>query len=65
MHNPNYTADAVVYMSEVLGGFQAAQKAGKMKTLDEKKAYFKDTDWRRMTAQDEGFWDRVCAFLQA
>ena len=65
MHNPNYTADAVVYMSEVLGGFQAAQKAGKMKTLDEKEAYFKDTDWRRMTAQDEGFWDRVCAFLQA
>ena len=64
MHNPNYTDDAVSYMSEVLGGFQAAQKTGKLKTLEAKQAYFKDTDWRRMTAQDEEFWDKVCTFLQ-
>ncbi len=64
MHNPNYTSDAVIYMSEVFGGFQAAEKAGKLKTLEAKQAYLKDTDWRRMTAQDEAFWDKVCAFLQ-
>ena len=62
-HNPNYTADAVSYMTRVFGGFQKAQKEGKLKTLAEKQSYFAGTDWRRMTAQDEAFWDEIAAFL--
>ena len=62
-HNPNYTPDAGAYMNEVFGGFQTALKSGKLKTEEEKRAYFADTDWLRMTAQDAAFWDRVIAFL--
>ncbi len=62
-HNPNYTEDAVKYLAETFGGFEKAQKEGRLKTLADKQNYFAGTDWRRMTAQDEAFWDRVCAFL--
>ena len=64
-HNPNYAQDAVDYMNEVFGQYNAEEKAGRLKTLREKQAFFADTDWRRMTAQDEAFWDRIEAFLEA
>ena len=62
-HNTNYTDDAVAYMNEVLGGLHAQEKARKLRSAEEKREYLKDTDWFRMTRQDEDFWDRVCAFL--
>lgn len=62
-HNPNYAQDAVDYMNETFGGFQAADKEGRLKTPEEKIAYFAGTDWLRMTAQDEDFWAKVFAFL--
>ncbi len=63
-HNPNYTSDAAAYLTDTFGRFNALQKAGKLKTIEEKRAFFADADWARMTAQDEDFWDRACAFLR-
>lgn len=64
-HNPNYTQDAVEYMSKTFGGFSKLVKEKKLKTKEEKAAYFADTDWKRMTAQDPAFWEKVIAFLNA
>ena len=63
-HNPNYTLDAVSYMNEIFGAFNQALKAGKLKTLEQKKAFFADTDWVRMTRQDPAFWQQVIGFLE-
>ena len=62
-HNPNYTPDAVTYMQSVFGRFNALNKKHKLRTQEQKQAFFADTDWRRMTAQDEEFWDRAAQFL--
>ena len=60
-HNPNYTRDAVDYMRSVFGAFERNKK--QYATPEQKKAYFADTDWRRITAQDPDFWSQVFAFL--
>ncbi len=62
-HNPNYTADAVAYMRERFGRFNQLNRKGRLPTLKKKQAFFADTDWHRMTAQDEDFWTRVFEFL--
>jgi len=63
LHNPNYTLDAVNYLTGVFGGFNKEKRAGNMKTFEQKKAYFAGTDWVRMTKQDEAFWGEVFKFL--
>ena len=63
LHNPNYTPDAASYLAQTFGAFNAAVKAGKCGTLEEKQRFFADVDWVRMTRQDEAFWDRAAEFL--
>ena len=63
-HNPNYTTDAVTYLNEVMGKFNAAVRFGKYKTFEAKKAYFEKADFIRMTRQDEEFWVQVLEFLK-
>lgn len=62
-HNPNYTADAAAYLNVTFDAFNREIKEGRLKTTEEKRDFFKDTDWDRMTAQDGTFWDQVAAFL--
>ena len=63
-HNPNYTADAAAYMNGLFDEFNLGVKEGRLKTPEEKRRYFEGTDWDRMTAQDDAFWDEVAAFLE-
>lgn len=63
-HNPNYTRDAVDYMNNKFAAFNQGVKDGTLTTAEDKKRFFADADWSRMTAQDDGFWDQVHAFLQ-
>ncbi len=62
-HNPNYTADAAAYLNETFGSFNRALRRGKLKTPEDKRRFFADADWDRMTAQDPLFWEKVFAFL--
>ncbi len=64
-HNPNYTKDAAGYLNDVFGEFARLVKQKKLRTVQDKEAFFADTDWRRMTAQDPAFWEKVSAFLDA
>lgn len=61
-HNPNYTADAVAYMGEIFTAFNA--HLGDLPTVEAKREYLADVDWRRMTAQDAIFWGKVFDFMQ-
>lgn len=63
-HSPNYAKDAVDYMTETFGTFTRLVKEKKLKTEEEKAAYYADADWERMTVQDDAFWERVIAFLK-
>ena len=62
-HNPNYQDDAVDYMNKTFGEFNRLVKEKKLRTEEEKKAYYADADWRRITAQDPEFWHFVENFL--
>ena len=64
LHNPNYTFDATHYLADVFGRFAKEKKAGNLKTLELKKQFFADTDWVRMTKQDEDFWRQIFAFFE-
>ena len=58
-HNPNYTADAVAYMQQSFGEYQALLKQKKLKSLEEKKAFMDLRDFRRMTEQDPEVWTAI------
>lgn len=64
-HNPHYTDDAVQYMNDTFGTYGRLVKEKKLRTEEEKEAYFADADWHRMTAQDPAFWEKVIAFLNS
>ncbi len=63
LHNPNYKLDALTYMNSVFASLKKETKAKKLKTVEAKKEFLKDTDWYRMTEQDEEFWAKVFEFL--
>lgn len=58
-HNPNYSADAVGYMRECFGAYESMLREKRLKTLEEKRAFTADWDYRRMTEQDEDVWKEI------
>ena len=58
-HNPNYSDDAVRYMRECFGAYEAQLREKRLKTDDEKRAFTAGWDYLRMTAQDEGVWKEI------
>ncbi len=63
-HNPNYTDDAVKYKDKFFAEYQKALKKKALTTAEEKEAFKKKYDWKRMTAQDEKVWAEILAFLK-
>ncbi len=59
-HNPNYTYDAVEYLSTLA----SALEKDPPKTDAEKQAFRNSFDWDRMTAQDPLVWHRILDFLK-
>ena len=51
-HNPTYTVKAVNFMNDSINGYQKLLKQDKLKTLEERKEYFKDKPASKMTNQD-------------
>ncbi|MBR4866518.1 MAG: alpha/beta fold hydrolase [Clostridia bacterium] len=64
-HNPNYTADAVAYLGEYVAEKNRLAKAKALNTPEEKAAFVKKFDWRRMTEQDEAVWEEIFRALDA
>lgn len=62
-HNPNYTENAVNYMSEVFGEYNYLLKKKQIKTDDQKIAYFKDVSISKLVEQDQSLFDEIKHFL--
>lgn len=62
-HNPNYSLAAVSYMNEVFGNYYSLIKQKKIKTDEDKIAYFKDVSLDRLVEQDPEIIDAICRFL--
>lgn len=62
-HNPNYTNEAVQYMSETFGNFYKQIKNKIIKTDDDKINYFKDISLDRLTEQDEKMFEQILNFI--
>ncbi len=64
-HNPNYTADAVKYLGEYMKTMSRDMREGRLKTEEARAAFVASFDWDRMTAQDEGVWERIFRCLDS
>ena len=60
-HNPNYTEDAVKYRDQYFA--ERAKLKKKRASREERDAFTKSCDWRRMTEQDMDFWAKVFEFI--
>lgn len=62
-HNPNYTDEAVKYMSESFGNYYRLIKNKTIKTDEDKINYFKNISLDRLTAQDEKMFEEIFKFI--
>ena len=62
-HNPNYTADAVRYLSQYQTELTNRLKKLELGSDQEKKVFVDSYDWARMTAQDDAVWDVILKTL--
>ncbi len=63
-HNPNYTDDAVNYMNDVFGRYNALIKQKQIKTDEDKINFFKNVSLERLVKQDEGMMDEIAQFIE-
>lgn len=63
-HNPNYTAEAVIYMGNYFKALNRKLKKGELSTDEQKKAFLAQYDWHYMTAQDEAVWAEIFKTLE-
>ena len=62
-HNPNYTDAATKYMNAVFGKYYNLLKQKKLRTDEEKIAYFKDVSLAKLVEQDEEMFDQIAEFI--
>ena len=63
-HNPNYTKESVDFMNESIDTYMKLLSKNQLKTLEERKEYFKDKTAWMMTNQDENVWSKILQFIQ-
>lgn len=62
-HNPNYTADAAMYLGEYTQDLTRRLKKLELGTVEERKVFRETYDWWRMTEQDEAVWKVILETL--
>lgn len=63
-HNPNYTDDAIKYMSKTFHDYYVLIKNKKIKTDEDKINYFKDKSIEKMTELDQKIFDEIFKFIE-
>ena len=63
-HNPNYTDEAIKYMSESFGNYYRQIKNKIIKTDEDKINYFKNISLDRLTEQDEKMFEEIFKFIE-
>ena len=64
-HNPNYTSDAVQYMSAFFAEMKKRDKKGLLATEEQKNKFVASYDWNKMTEQDDAVWNKIISHLRA
>jgi dipeptidyl aminopeptidase/acylaminoacyl peptidase len=64
VHNPTYSKDAVIYFNSVIDKYNDLLKHHKLKTFEEKQAYFKDVKWKDMTKLDKNVMNKITTFIK-
>ena len=62
-HNPNYTKEAVDYMTDTFAEYTELVKKHKLKTFEEKKQFFADKSALKMTVQDHEVIEKIINFI--
>ena len=62
-HNPNYTDEAVAYMNEVFGRYYTLIREKKIRTGNDKIAYFKDVSLPKLVEQDKNIINQIVDFI--
>jgi pimeloyl-ACP methyl ester carboxylesterase len=62
-HNPSYTDAAIAYMNEVFGEYYNLLREKKIKTDEEKIAYFADVSLPKLVEQDENIINQIVDFI--
>ena len=62
-HNPNYSVEAVQYMRDVFGEYNALVKNKTLKTLEDKQKYMADKSAFKMTIQDPEIIEKIINFI--
>ncbi|MCR4879883.1 MAG: alpha/beta fold hydrolase [Bacilli bacterium] len=62
-HNPNYTVEAVKYMDQSINTYYALVNKKKLKTDEERIAYFQDKEIAKMTEQDPLIINKIINFI--
>ncbi len=63
-HHPQFTEEAVNYFNETFQTFNDKIKNKSIQSLEDKKAYFQDKDFNKMTLQDEKIWSLIEQYLK-
>ena len=63
-HNPNYTDEAVKYMTETFREYYMLIKNKKIKTDEEKINYFKNVSKEKLTEQDQKIFRQIINFIE-
>ena len=64
-HNPQYSKEALDTMNAWIGGYNRLIREKKLRTMEEKKAYFADKPVSKMTAQDPEIYKEILQFIEA
>lgn len=62
-HNPNYSIEAIGYMNQTFGMYNALIKNKTLKTLEDKQSFMADKSAYKMTIQDPKVIDRIIKHL--
>lgn len=63
-HNPNYTVEAVKYMTETFADYYKKIKNKELDSYDEKKSFMSDKSALKMTIQDCEVWNKIFEFIE-
>ena len=63
LHNPNYTVEAVCYLTKYIKLRNKLFREKKLETLEQRESFIKMFDWCKMTEQDSEVWNKILDVL--
>lgn len=65
LHNPNYTYEALSYMTQFFKELSKTANKKNLVTREQQEQFMSKWDWNKMTEQDETVWKAILAHLES